>query len=148
MIRPWYRSRLLWLGLPVLVSLLWSWADSRRFRSRVSWQTPNRFFVLEQRDSCLGFGWVSSPVFADGAGDFDWGREEASKADPFYDPSEPPPPIFRPPFGHWISTVDQDSKSVEDWEVAWWVVVSAFTFVWLGTLVIWQRRKLRFSATR
>ena len=25
MIRPWYRSRLFWLGLPGLVFLLWLW---------------------------------------------------------------------------------------------------------------------------
>jgi hypothetical protein len=30
MIRPWYRSRLFWLGLPGLVFLMWLWRDSMR----------------------------------------------------------------------------------------------------------------------
>jgi len=32
MIRPWYRSRLFWLGLPGLLFLLWAWASSNFVR--------------------------------------------------------------------------------------------------------------------
>jgi hypothetical protein len=35
MIRPFYRSRLFWLGLPGLVFLLWAWAQSNRSQTRV-----------------------------------------------------------------------------------------------------------------
>jgi hypothetical protein len=32
MIRPWYRSRLFWLGLPGLLFLLWAWVNSNFVR--------------------------------------------------------------------------------------------------------------------
>ena len=35
MIRPWYRSRLFWLGLPGLVFLLWAWVNSNFVRHTV-----------------------------------------------------------------------------------------------------------------
>ena len=141
-LRPFYRSRLFWFGLLALVFFLWSWADSRWFRSWVVWEASGQSLVLEQADSCVGFSAVKDSVpRSSAAGEIGWGRNKA-EADPFYDPAEAPqPPIFPAPFGHSVWMLDNGKQRQETWEVAWWVIVGAHTTAWIGLLIFWQRRK-------
>ena len=140
--RRFYRCRLFWLGLLVLVFYLWAWADSRWFRSWVSWEAPGRSLVFVYTDSCVGFSAMKAPFLrASPAGEFGWGRNTAED-NPFYDPAKATlPPIFPAAFGHSVWTLDNGKEREETWEVAWWVIVGAHTTAWIGLLIFWQRRK-------
>jgi hypothetical protein len=80
------------------------------------------------------------PVFLFSAGSFSSERSDL-RSDPFYDPNDPPPPWFSTAFSHW--SADNGGQNRENWEVAWWVIVTAYLPIWIGTLVMWQRHKAR-----
>lgn len=74
MIRPWYRSRLFWLGLFGLVFGLWLWWDSMHHSTTfwVSWEgrpdgsvfgPPHRGFSLGSERGSLWFGWNEDPFW-------------------------------------------------------------------------------------
>ena len=63
MIRPWYRSRLFWLGVPGLVFLIWLWADSENSKTYYSlrWKTPSyRGFGIGCQHGFIE-GWIGRP---------------------------------------------------------------------------------------
>ena len=55
MIRPWYRSRLFWLGIPGLLFLLWGWWDSGMHYSQFTAAAP----IQIQLDASRGWLMVS-----------------------------------------------------------------------------------------
>lgn len=148
MIRPWYRSRLFWFGLPVLVFFLWSWADSRRFESWISREERGRTLVFRQAEGAVSFLVVRYAAVRPSASGFNAARS-AVEADPFYDPSKAPQ-WFGPAFYHWVWDIDDGAERQETWEVGWWVITAGYLVVWSGMLVFWQRRKaclMRTSAS-
>ena len=160
--RPFYRSRLLWLGVPGLVFLLWVWWDSGK------WDT----FVFRTRDGFMEEVRVSR-------GQVEWERSAYTNPEIRQVFRDSFPGVFdsgrskhRGDFG-WADRGEMDllSKQREggfdlrkgvDWEtgcvvkggmagpvevqgfrLALWVVVLGYVMVWLGAVVWWQRRKAR-----
>jgi len=143
MIRPWYRSRLFWLGLPGLVFMLWLWlakADQRLFFGHNAITGPN-----EQSTRSIG---SSDGVILQSTSrnDFHGGKLPVLGFRGFkagLDRDEPVTYFPVRPFGI-ISKATYQSETRGIW-VAWWVVISAYTAVWLGAVAGWQRRKARLS---
>lgn len=56
MIRPWYRSRLFWVGIPGLLFLLWGWWDSGNAVSHLGIEGPRvETFVIDIEQGSIGF---------------------------------------------------------------------------------------------
>jgi hypothetical protein len=153
MIRPWYRSRLFWLGIPGLMFLLWAWAKSHG----------------TEMLTCLGAsgGWGGS-----GYGKLMWFRVETKgdalvgldlrngqvcpQADTFFtsapalaaprfntsftSPLLPEPQWFPAP-GWRSETVDAGSYLFLS--LPYWLVTGLYGCAWVAGLVGWQWRKHR-----
>ena len=139
MIRPWYRSRLFWLGLPGLVFLLWGWADSTRFLSIVKWQS---------KGVVLGFQSCGNSLRIDSFHCLDPGRPSDLTCDRV--------PISRLPLAveHRLFPTAVRFGSIHDASnasttrmlvIAYWVKISAYTAVWIACLAYWQRHKARLN---
>lgn len=141
MIRPFYRSRLFWLGLPGLVFLWWAWWDSGGHFT---------FFRWDRGAQSEHVGIV--------AGNVSWSRfTERHPRKPImavlYDverdvmheqlPSGAIIPRGRFPPALRVERVALQTHDVLEVRVALWVVVTVYLVVWLGTVAIWQRRKSR-----
>ena len=140
MIRPWYRSRLFWLGLPGLVFMGWLWlakADQSFFFSHTAITGPTESTTrsigakdgsIYQRTSWNSYG-------VGGRVGFHWRGFHGSGRSTYFP---------RRPFGIVRVTTYHVGHDREI-ALAWWVVVSAYTAAWLGAVAGWQRRKARLS---
>jgi hypothetical protein len=144
MIRPWYRSRLFWLGLPGLVFMLWLWlakADQRFAFGHIAITGPGEETLRiigtyngSIRQTTIRYSNGTSTGWQRG---FHWRGfhgSGASLAPEHVDYFPRPLEIIRGPL-----------LGREPWGIrlAWWVVISAYTAVWLGAVAGWQRRKAR-----
>lgn len=148
MIRPWYRSRLFWLGLPGLVFMLWLWlakADQvfAFGHHAITGSTGSTFRSISTSDgsinqTTLRYNWVSRARRG-----FHWRGFHHSGA------GLAPEKItyFPRPFAIIRKTSWPVEEALVQREIrlAWWVVISAYTAVWLGAVAGWQRRKARIS---
>lgn len=157
MIRPWYRSRLFWLGLFGLVFLLWCWWDSMEHATWVSLSMDATPSGVSEFSLTSGFSEVSF----------------SSYEDPFV-PSGSPPPLefgrfsiaaflqgsdahaeflgrwenwFRPPLGRTpygsIDPFAPPGSPPVDPCIAYWLLVLIYLGVCSLVLVGWQRWKRR-----
>ena len=166
MTRPFYRSRLFWLGVPGVVFLLWGWWDSERHYTEVSWVKPRSFVAAYQHEGRIALlvteethsaafrgpriqfareddlpiwrGGINEVLFEDDS-EFSE-RFEAARSGPF-------PGLFRRrwSFPYWPSPSFAGSLPwlpYREWGADFWLVVSGYTALWLGTVAGWQRRKL------
>ena len=125
--RPFYRSRLFWLGLPGLVFLLWGW-----------WLSMGNWSAASSRGS-LGWGIAQSKGevivwWRSGEGpnwkDFDAEHSEI----PEKDASE---------IRNYIIFVRETEPGFRLVFFPYYWLVLAYTATWLLTLALWQRRKSR-----
>jgi hypothetical protein len=153
MIRPWYRSRLFWLGLPGLVFLLWVWRDSGAYSSYCQAYRPGRDAELIV-DVSKGLIMLQIPAYLpENLSPRGW---EASffrsplTADEFHLAQRHRKPQFdlRVAFlwekSQWGDPLEPDLRCIVMW-IGWWLVVLAYTVPWLAMLTLWQRRKARLS---
>ena len=61
MIRPWYRSRLFWLGIPGLVFLLWSWFAYPRRGMDLIWAGTDRWMCLRDNGRHIFIAYQALP---------------------------------------------------------------------------------------
>jgi hypothetical protein len=137
-IRPWYRSRLFWLGVPGIVFLVWGWLANVRNDFHISYRAWRGSDLLSwDWGTSLGSIYHSRSESNPGRGSkFKLGFST------FHETLEPDEPtIYFPlrPFG-----VVREPEYKEVW-VAWWAIVLCYTLVWLGALIGWHRRKIRFK---
>ena len=136
MIRPWHRSRLFWLGIPVLVFLLWGWLGFTGTDFLLSFH--------HGKGDLWGLVWgsghygvhLSTPRFQ--------GRGYGYSIDFEKDLWERGTVVFAEQWTYYSGLKEQ--SSVPDWhrlEVACWVVVLAYVALWFTLLILWQRRKAR-----
>lgn len=147
--RPVYRSRLFWLGLPGLVFLLWTWWDSGQHFSGVTRQRPSetleinvaagRLCMVSYRDLDEGAGHPPAPVQYNVDRRVITASHEAGARPRQFDT---PRAIERltgsaedDPFG-----VSYETRGIE---VACWLLVLVYLFLWSTALLTWQRRKSR-----
>lgn len=167
MIRPWYRSRLFWLGLPGLAFLLWAWWDSGKSYSGITWvrsrslvslylsggrlclvatdETPVPTFsgprLLFQRENEARSFDRTAVLFGGGLDR----RERASRR--YFGPG-----LYRL---HWsipyipagtpaTAVVTITSRlSYWEWGAEWWLLVTVYWLIFSLVIVVWQRRKAR-----
>jgi hypothetical protein len=122
--RPFYRSRLFWLGLPGLVFLLWSWWDSVGENKGVAWTSGGVGTFAYISYSVIGVGTDSGGRHYEGL--TPWKNGGLSK------PAFPSPVILREPRADLIS-----------FEVPLWLLILLYLVAWPLTLGWWQRRKSR-----
>jgi hypothetical protein len=133
--RPWYRSRLFWLGVPGLVFLVWGWwkSGSQMVRFDNGINDSNPALALFFDEGCLMASWVYDS-------DSEW-RLEAEQMGMFQQASNHP--------NHWLSTrlgyeLEQPGyRQYHEFYVPLWLSVAAYLCVWLGLIVSSQGRKAR-----
>jgi hypothetical protein len=59
--RPWYRSPVLWFGLPGLVFLLWAWVHSMHRVTNLDLALPGYSVRVQNDGSTLGASWREIP---------------------------------------------------------------------------------------
>ena len=148
--RPWHRSRLFWLGLPILIFLLWAWflLDSYWL---LRWTRPLGHTQLSYQAGAIFIDHITI---------------------------EPPPPggpisiEYNPPgaqgFTHQTGPVSRLQRKYFTWPLShqfaptfpgspyhltrkitlpFWLLVPLYLTTWLTTLALWQRRKHRLANT-
>ena len=171
MIRPWYRSRLFWLGVPALVFLLWGWVESMRQEVSVTRLAHEGEIVLASigglvkaeiytsldqgvsgkppkivtvRKSLSGY--VRSSWNRGNGGDEDVVIYEEPKSGAMFELTHPIQ-WFQPPlkFGK-----DRTDWSISPWSIrlAYWFLVLAYLAIWLSMVALWQRRKYLRSSSQ
>ena len=134
LIRPWYRSRLFWLGVPGIVFLLFLWIGFLRTVQSACWKTENGQWFIGWGDSniALGHHLEAAPS---------WRRELGFEFfdDPLDDEEET---TYLPrAFSFGDSTVGT-TRSRDFW-ISNWFALTLYSSVWISTLVWWQKRKQR-----
>jgi hypothetical protein len=129
MIRPWYRSRLFWVGFPGLAMLLWLWLERpmRHFEVKAMW--GNRAWHVADSSRLLEVGWDrrSSPYIPSKVEIYRWQRSEDR--------------LFPPAL--WLSAYGDKLEWDRRWFVAWWLLIAGYIPLWLCGVAWWQRRKRR-----
>ena len=153
MIRPWYRSRLFWLGIPGLLFLLWAWVESNvvRLKALVQpgfvWSSQGKL-CWHEVDAATG-GWEVTVDYREGT--LSVSRQEEFVTACCFGTSRgfisrTPVMIaerrwFPPP--RWEAVQLDASSSYRLISLPYWLLTGGYAGVWLGGLAGWQRRKAR-----
>jgi len=152
MIRPWYRSRLIWAGSFGLVFLLWCWWDSMHHSTWLAWQKPAKVGAIDHSImssfSEVSFSRYEDP-FITSTRTFSAGRFPIVEF--LGSPSEHSRYLgeirnwFGPAMSGNGSTAPFASAEgfVEQPSCAYWFLVLIYLFFWCGLLVAWQHWKRR-----
>jgi hypothetical protein len=130
-IRPWYRSRLFWLGVPGLVFLMWGWWKSGsqmvRFSNGINDSNPAVGLFFDE--SCLMISWELD-------WDFDW-HIELEEAGMFEQTSDHPVGWFSKRFGYELEELG--SRQLNQFYIPLWLAVASYSVLWWGALLLWRR---------
>ncbi|MCW1883904.1 hypothetical protein OKA04_04140 [Luteolibacter flavescens] len=133
LIRPWYRSRLFWLGVPGFLFLMWAWTDSNVRVTQFNCEGREAACVIQSRSGAINFD----------AQNGDWGEMSFSSHSEPLDGMEERwfPAAFSP------ETKDDDPFDPvnQPAEVAYWAIVLGYMMLWGATVAVWQRRKQRLA---
>jgi hypothetical protein len=132
--RPIHRWKTLWLGLLVLIFLLWAWARSLQHRDSLNYGTPGGRFMIECRNSTgtasLRIGTVMPHYCGTIPPGITYTTDTHGSRRWFRDPGE----ITRLSSGpYWI-------------QIAHWLLLVLFLLPWLG-LLAWRQRRMKRHAT-
>ncbi len=125
--RPFYRSRLFWLGLPGLVFLLWAWWFSMGYFSHVDFSGKYEWGISQSAGNVVAI-WNSGGMPNWDGVFFDHGQWSVESA------------------RAWQMTLNESRETHPAFRyviVPYYAVVLAYVAVWLLTLAWWQRRKSR-----
>ncbi len=144
--RPFYRSRLFWLGLPGLVFLLWGWWDSGAYPSHLSWSTTSRTFWVGHENGGIVSGTINStnPNNHGIPQGFKFRRWEAN-APHIFSWSLPQPLLWQHNVTNYSLPSISRNLGVETrrLEVAYWLAILIYLTPWIAALWWWQHRKSR-----
>ena len=129
MIRPCYRSRLFWLGIPGLVFLLWSWFAYPRRGMDLIWAGTDRWMCLRDNGRHIFIAYQALPP--PGKPGFVIRQDTCG-------PEQVDPLL--PPAIKWRTGL-QGFNLV----VAYWTLLLIYLPAWLAALASSQRRKARLS---
>jgi hypothetical protein len=136
--RPWYRSRLIWLGTPGLLFLLW-----------ISLGDPYRYCHLRVRFGDYGVGFTDRLRHAHLRLDIPKKGPMAPFAVEFTKPrivrAGDDPGLFPRAIGRTTGWYSRLHRSEGVLSVAYWFLVPVYVAVWTGLFLAWQRRKARFQ---
>lgn len=127
--RPWYRSRLFWLGLVPLLFLVWVWWDSTTYTSGVHFRSAHREYVVGQGEGYVGVGLGTGRALYLSTSPLGWSFHRSRDLGPALPPAVEVY-LDHPEMGYLVG-------------VAVWLLVAGFTPTWIACLIWWQRRKRR-----
>ena len=139
MIRPWYRSRLFWLGIPGLVFLLWAWRDSSTRNSELFWSGRMKVHGVSQYLGSINLFHLLAP-WDTGPKRFDVRRMEYPKV---VDESYPQVASFTFPQAIVVYKRPPANFSERGIRVSHWLIALGYVLVWCLAVGLWQRRKAR-----
>ena len=154
MIRPWYRSRLFWFGVPGLVFLLWGWLafPMRGIHLRASLGEYHLRFTDRSRVAVVsweiyGRGRLMAPGFrADtfrlGPQRTPWGTVISEDPEVIRDRDWFPPTIR---YDVWEGEYHLGTRRIPWVRVAYWFLLLIYLAAWGALLAGWQRRKSRLQ---
>lgn len=140
-VRPWYRSRLIWLGIPGLLFLIWA-----------SLGNPNRFGMLELQWGEHSVAFMDRHLMlqiqvripkAGPLGPFVYGYVKPTISRPLGEPPGRFPPAMKS-MG-WYSGRRGSSGDVS---IAYWFLTVVYLAMGSGALALWQWRKVRLAKRR
>lgn len=135
MIRPWYRSRLFWLGVPGLVFLMWGWwksgSEMVRFDNGINDSNPAVALYFHER--CLIFWWEFDR-------EFEW-RFEVAEAGMFEQASHHSAGWFSNRIGY--EPEELGSRQFHQFYIPLWVAVAAYSLLWLWASLLWRRLQIK-----
>lgn len=136
MIRPWYRSRLFWLGIPGLAFLVWCWLALDQRNAGIAWTTPEYRWGLSDSEGFVQLAIIKGSGLTDGypSGLSFWSRV-FSRANVLWFPKA---------FQH-VHPLPGNKITTEYIRVSYWLLILLYLATWLGALTGWQRRKARLS---
>lgn len=130
MIRPFYRSRLFWLGLPGMVFLLWGWIAG--INASLEYFQPATRYGVQAGHSKLSFYSSNHPAefFHYPAGTWDFRVHSEARG------SLLAPGIV------WVDerVLGYGARGIE---IAAWTIFLTYIVIWMSSLAGWQRRKSR-----
>lgn len=154
-LRPFYCSRLFWLGLPGLLFLFWAWDKSISTQAithlgpSCGWAGSGHgrflwFRVRTHGDSLLGLDLRSGKASEEPDGSVYY-SSSAKYAVPLFQttvtsPIVPAPPWFPAP--HWRAERFAAGTSLFA-SLPYWLLIAGYAAVWLSGIGYWQRRKTR-----
>ena len=138
MMRPWYRSRLCWLGIPGLLFLLWiSLGDPYRYcHFRVRLGEYDVGFTDRLRHAHLRLNIPKDGTLEPLAIEFTKPRIFRSGDDPG---------LFPRAISRSTGWNSRPSRSEVELAIAYWFLTLAYLAVWSVLLMGWQRRKARLQ---
>jgi hypothetical protein len=131
--RPFYRSRLFWLGLPGLIFLMWVWLGTRPYFVWTQKGYPSVIVLAGTDSGTYRLAWhrrLSSAIQFSSTGL----RTVTS--------TQEPGPLFPPAFGYQSDESPGIRRSTEI-RLSHWLAVAIYLAVWLTACGLWQRRKRR-----
>jgi hypothetical protein len=157
MIRPWYRSRLCWLGIPGLLFLLWAWWHSNFYHRTLILSESSHLSTTQgkllwfsglsdiEHDFDLNFrtGKVEVYEIVVGPGIF----RTVNRYDPWSVFTVKVPAgdqaWFPPP--RWQAREINRDTHFRLVSVPYWLLTGGYAAAWLGGVGLWQRRKWRIA---
>jgi len=135
--RPFYRSRLFWLGLPGLFFLLSGWFLFPRTSTEIGWGWPDQQIWVGDRSGELVIASVQDPSSGLSIGFLADGRSHRPPSEVRYFPR-----AFRRE-KLWFAPMLLRTVSF-----GYWLLLLGYLAVWLPVLAIWQGRKSRLLKLR
>lgn len=137
MIRPWYRSRLFWLGLPGLAFLLWAWRDSSTFSSGLFRSGHLEVHCAKQYLGAVEFSYFPAH-WETGPKRFDTCRTEYERV-----VDERFPMVGAYTFPEAVHAYHRPPSrfSERGIRIAHWLILTVYVLAWGGAVTGWQRRK-------
>lgn len=141
MLRPWYRSRLFWLGVPGFAFLIWAWLGQLRHYwylsfTQVDGPVSASTWALESYAGAVSLGWSSHSFGISGPSSvgWDWSKENLDADEPTIYHTEFPFGISYEPLGGYDYA----------W-IDWWMLAALYATAWLVAQLAWRRRRRRME---
>jgi hypothetical protein len=129
--RPFYRSRLFWLGLPGLIFLMWVWLGMRSYLGWAQKGYPSILVLAGTESGTYHLAWHRrlSPAI-----------QFTSTGLKTVTATQEPAPLFPAAFGYQSDESLGIRRSTEI-RIAHWLAVAIYLALWLTACGLWQRRK-------
>ena len=152
LIRPWYCSRLFWLGVPGLVFLVWGWqAHPDRYNSAFMRLGDRTVLSVVDHPKAVQVSYIDYDrgKFAFPEVDFDSGKiDPTERKDGLVTPF--PPAILYEVETLKVESIDYalGARHVPSLALAYWFLIVLYLAVWVGSLLWWQHRKSRRDSSQ
>jgi hypothetical protein len=137
MIRPWFRSRFFWFGIPVLLLLSFGWLAFPLGGAGLGWSSGEHMLSVEDSSGVVKVRWSQGH---DGmAMPSGWTARWLSRGDGI---EEAHTKRFPPAIG-WTGWEGGTLFRSASFQVSYWCLIVIYLAFWIEALIRWQRNKGR-----